>query len=226
MAQLSTPFDPRAHRPATAEGSAAALPIGKWPMQVIADEIKATKNDAGQAYLELTLEVLDGPAKGVTNAKWRFNIYNQSVQAVEIAYAQLTSLCYVTGWLQPLVDLSVLHRKPFVACVTPQKNDAERTEISGCLTLDMQDPGKSGAQLAAAAPQAYAPPAAAAPAAAWGGGQQAAQPPAAAPAPAAGGWGGGVAVQAPAPAAAAPAWGGAQPGGAPAGGAAPPWGQR
>ncbi len=225
MAQLSTPFDPRAHRPALAEGGAASLPVGKYPMQITASEFKETKNDRSQAYLELTLEVLDGPARGVQNAKWRFNLFNNSAQAVEIAYAQLTSLCYVCGWLQPLSDTSVLHGKPFVAVVTPQRNDPERTEISGCLTMDMQDPGKMvGAPASAPAPQAYAPPAAAAPApaASWGGGAAAAAPaPAAAPA-----WGGGQpAATAPAPAA-APAWGGAAPGGAPAGGSAPPWGQR
>jgi len=222
MSQLPTPFDPRAHQPARADGAAVNLPIGKWPMRVIGNEIKPTKNDAQQGLLELTIEVLDGPAKGVTNAKWRFNLFNNNAQAVQIAYAQLTSLCYCVGWLQPLINVDDLHGKPFIGCVTPQKNDPERTEISGCLTLDMQDPGATGAAAPApAAAQPYAPPAAAQPAAApaqpaWG--QPAAAAPAAA-APAGPAWGG----AAPAPAAAA--WGGGAPA-APAGGAAPPWGQR
>lgn len=215
--QLQIPFNPASFQPSYAEGG-VKLSLGKWPMQIVASEAKQVKDNPGAGYLEFTCLVLDGPEKGLS-APYRINLYSDKPDTAAIAGRQMTSLCMVCGVFQALTDTAQLHNKPFLGVVTPQRNDPERTNISGVLDIAGNDPGKSTqGQGAAAAPPPQQPAQAA-----WGGGQ----PAAAAPAPAATPAWGGTAAPAAAPAAqapATPAWGG----GAPAGQAAatPPWGAR
>lgn len=62
----------------------------KFPFQISNTEIKATKdNDGGMLVVEFTT-----PA-GIIN--FRYNLWNKSEKAVEIARSQLNLLCHVTG---------------------------------------------------------------------------------------------------------------------------------
>lgn len=226
MAKLPQAFDVRSVAPASSEGG-SSLPVGDHPAVIIGSEFKQVKDSPNEGYLELTLNVIDGPNKGATG-QWRLNLYNNNPKAVEIAYKQMSAIGHVTG-VYNIDDTSALHGKPFIVVVRPQ-TDPKYTEVKGVKNLDGSEPGKAGQGPVAAQPQA-----AAAPAPAWGAAapaQAPAQPPAqawAAPAQPqatpvqAGGWNGAPApVSAPA-AAPAQAWGGAPAAGAPA---TPPWGQR
>lgn len=214
MAKLNAPFDPMQHDPSQGGSGLPQLPIGKHPVVITGDEVKANGKNTG-GFLELTLHVIDGPSKGQTGVH-RLNLYNQSTQAVEIANRQLAALCHVTGQFRLGAggdDTSVLHNIPFVIEVGLQK-DAEAaakgyTEVKKVYDINGNEPGKQGQQQPQAAAPAqsngFAQPAAnqqfsqpaqtASPASgfsqpqnnapAWGGGQAAA--PAQQP-PAAGGW--------------------------------------
>lgn len=206
--QLLQAFDPRSVNPASASGG-SQLPVGEHPVVIEKAEVKPTAgNDGG--YLQLDLLVIDGPAKGSRGA-WRLNLYNQNAKAVEIAYRQLSALCYAVAFFDLLNDASKLCGKPFIAVVGLQRDkeaaDKGYTEVKGCKDMQGRDPGATGA---APAPQA-------APQGAPQGFPQ--QPPQQQQAPA--GWQA-PQQQAPQQPAAAPAWGGPPQGAAPAG--APAWG--
>ncbi|AEX56078.1 hypothetical protein KL1_00032 [Burkholderia phage vB_BceS_KL1] len=226
MAQLIQAFNPMQFDPTQGVGS---LPIGKHPVVIESDEVKANKaNDGG--YLQFNLRIIDGPHAGTTGA-YRLNLYHSNQQTVEIANRQLSAICHVTGVFQLGAngsDTSVLHNIPFLVEVGPQKNDASYTEIKKVYDRNGNEPGKGGQGAGAAQPQA----------AGFGGqpqgfGQQPQQQPQNPQGGAA--WGGqpqqSQQPQQPQgqPAGGQPAWGGApqqpqQPQGQPAQGGAPAWG--
>ncbi len=96
------------------QSSFEPLPTGDYPVIIKDSEMKPTKNGLG-SYLELTLEVIDGNAKG--RLVWdRLNLENQNHVAVEIAQKQLSAICHAIGKLN-IADSSELHNIPLVAKV-------------------------------------------------------------------------------------------------------------
>uniref|UniRef100_A0AAU6W0K9 Single-stranded DNA-binding protein n=1 Tax=Pseudomonas phage Pavpe01 TaxID=3138545 RepID=A0AAU6W0K9_9VIRU len=149
MAQLLQAFDARNVDPTQGVGG---LPIGKHPVMAIKSEVKPTKdNDSG--YLQLDLQVIDGPAKGAVGA-YRLNLYHSSAQTVEIAHKQLSALCHVTGVFQ-VQDSQQLHNIPFVVEVGMQKepNPNKYTEIKRVFDINGNEPGQGGGNGAAQAQQ-------------------------------------------------------------------------
>lgn len=229
MAMLPQTFTAKVVDPA---GTSTQLPLGDHPVVITASEMKQVKDKPNCGYLELTLHVIDGPASGM-DGSYRLNLYHQgepgSEQTVAIAEKQLSAIAHVTGNVDPsgrctAVDSSQFHNVPFIACVTPQKNKADFTQVSAVKHIGGEQPGKAGNVATNAAPvappmppvqqpvQPQAPVQAAAPA--WGAPVQPA-------APAAPVWG---APAAPEPVQQAqPAWAAPQQQ-APA--AAPPWGAK
>lgn len=159
--QLVTPFDATTVDPS--QGS-AQLPIGKHPVIIVASEVKANKaNDGG--YLELDLQIQDGPNKGQIGA-YRLNLYNKSQQAVEIANKQLSALCHVVGVFK-VSDSSQLHGVPFVIEVGYQKGEDPATnpqgkgytEVKRVFDIQGNEPGKKAVTTAPQpAPQPQAQP--------------------------------------------------------------------
>lgn len=210
-----TPFNAQQFDPTQSTGQ---LPVGKHPVKIIDSEVKANSANTG-GYLQLTLQIIDGPQTGTTGA-YRLNIYNQSQQAVDIAHRQLSAICHVIGVFN-VQDSAQLHNIPFMVEVGLQKGEEKYTEVKKVFDIHGNEPGKTGqpAQNAAPAngfaqqqpniqqqPQNQAP--------AWGGGQQAPvqqNQPSGAPA-----WGNQPAQNA-APQGNAGGWGGNQ-------GGAAPWG--
>lgn len=211
MATLPQMFDATQVEP---QGISQQLPVSGsegYPVVITASEFKASKNNANNGYLELTLEVIDGEHKGSSGA-YRINLFHDNPKTVEIAKRQLSAICHAVNVFQ-VADSAQLHNIPFRAVVGYQKLSPEQmeaknkgeevipfTEVKGVLGFDGSQPGKpKNGQTAAPAPApAAAPqqqvqlPQTAAP---WGG-QPAAQP----EAPAAPGW-------QQAPNAATPPWG-------------------
>jgi hypothetical protein len=225
------PFDARSVEPA----SFAPPPVlADYHVRITDSEGKPTTDQTG-GYLELTLEILDPGPYLNRKIPYRLNLFNaKSQQTVEIAYRQLSAVCYVTGVFN-IQDSRQLHNIPFIATIGPQATNPQYANVFAVKDINGNLPGKTpaaagvtglpavGAGAAwggpAAAPPAWAPPGAQAPPAApapaaWGA-PPAAQPPAAAAPPA---WAPQGAPAAPAaPAAAPPAW---SPQAAPS---APPW---
>ncbi|MEO0437912.1 MAG: DUF669 domain-containing protein [Pseudomonadota bacterium] len=143
------------------------VPDGNYPVVITESEFKDTKSGTGQ-YLQLTLEVIDGPMKG--RKIWdRLNLVNQNSTAREIAERQLSQICHATGVLTPQ-DSVELHGKPLTAKVVLKPADPgynPSNEVKGYLSLNAaNDPAP------AAAPEQAQP----APAAATQGAQTSAPP--------------------------------------------------
>jgi hypothetical protein len=92
-------------------GDFEALPTGKYTAVITASEMKQTKSGNGQ-YLQLTFEVLEGEHKG--RKFWvRLNLVNPNAHAVQIARAELSSICRAAGIMQPK-DSCELHNLPLL----------------------------------------------------------------------------------------------------------------
>lgn len=89
-------------------------PAGKYLVQIIASEMRPTKDGRGQ-YLFLELDMLDGPFAG-RKLFDRLNLVNDNPDAVDIAKRTLSSICRATGQMQ-VKDSEQLHLIPLIADV-------------------------------------------------------------------------------------------------------------
>ena len=79
---------------------------------------KPTKSGNGE-FLELIYQIIEGEYKG--RRIWsRLNLNNPSPKAVELAYAELSSLCHAVGVMQPLTSKD-LHDIPLIITVRHEK---------------------------------------------------------------------------------------------------------
>ena len=65
-------------------------PVGKFPFHITNTELAETKDKTGGMFV-VTFNTPSG------NAVMRYNIWNQSEKAKEIAHGQLSALCHATG---------------------------------------------------------------------------------------------------------------------------------
>lgn len=94
------------------ESQFTPVPNGDYPVIITESEFKDTKSGGGQ-YLQLVLEIIEGPYKG--RKIWdRLNLKNSNVTAVEIAQRALSQICHAVGHLN-LTDTVDLHNKPMIA---------------------------------------------------------------------------------------------------------------
>lgn len=136
-----------------------ALPEGQYVAIATSSEEKVTKAGTGK-YLQITFEVLDGPAKG--RKLWaRLNLWNQNQTAKDIAQRELGAICRAVGIIRPN-DSSELHNKPLLLTVKVELDDKQRQSN----VISKYDPMPQGGVAAPAAAAPAAAPAFAAPAAA------------------------------------------------------------
>jgi len=111
------------------ESEFEALPAGEYRAVVIESERKPTKAGNGH-LLQVKLQIIDGPHKNRTVFD-RFNLWNASNVAAEIAKQQFAGLCKAVNVLQPK-DSSDLHMKPFMVKLTVKEYDGkDRNEVKG-----------------------------------------------------------------------------------------------
>lgn len=120
MAQLN--FNARNVTPDT--GVMDPIPAGWYNVMVDQTDMKPT-NDGQGAYLEARMNVIDGQHKD-RKLFARFNIRNNSAQAQEIAFKQLSALCHAVGVLD-CMDSQQLHNIPLKIKVTlrPARTDEQ-----------------------------------------------------------------------------------------------------
>lgn len=118
-------------------------PKGRFPATISNTELRETKDKTGGMFVvEYTT-----PAGKIED---RFNLWNTSPQAVQIAQNQLSALCYVTGIfrIQFSNDGAALRGAKLQIEVDDQKNKAgEATgyvEVSKIFDMQGNEPGKSG----------------------------------------------------------------------------------
>lgn len=101
------------------------LPEGRYLCVIVNSEMKPTKSGSGQ-FLELELEVIDGPHKG--RRVWdRLNLQNPNETAVRIAQGTLSAICRAVGVLRPN-DSCELHNLPLEVVVKCKKREDKPDE--------------------------------------------------------------------------------------------------
>lgn len=152
MAQLNQSFDASQVDPTP---TFELLPAGDYLVMIVDSEMKATKAGTGE-YLNLTLQVLDGPFKDRVVFD-RLNLVNANAKAVEIAQRQLSQICHAVNVLR-VNDSAELHDKPLVATVKIRKRPeyADSNEIAGYKPANGVAPPAPTVSTAAPAPAAAA----------------------------------------------------------------------
>lgn len=80
-------FDATQHQP---RQGGQAHPVGKYPFTITDTAINPTKDGQGGMFIV----TFTSPSGDIVN---RYNLWNNSPKAVEIAHGQLSALCYATG---------------------------------------------------------------------------------------------------------------------------------
>jgi len=96
------------------------LPAGDYLVQITNSEIKPTKSGTGE-YLQLTLQVIDGPYKNRLVFD-RINVRNQNPTAQQIGQRQLSALCHSIGVLN-VQDSTQLHNILFIVSLAIRKDE-------------------------------------------------------------------------------------------------------
>ena len=125
-------------------------PAGKYLVQIIASEMRPTKDGRGQ-YLFLELDILEGQFAG-RKLFDRLNLVNDNPDTVDIATRTLSSICRATGQMQ-VKDSEQLHLIPLIADVRVRPPKGQYGESNSIRYL----PRNAAAPAPAArAPGAYA----------------------------------------------------------------------
>jgi len=162
MVQLN--FNASQYEPST--GAADVFETGEYPFQIVGSELLPTKSGTGHMII-FTLSCLDEGMKG-RRLTVRLNVVNQSAQAVEIAFRELSAISHVCGILN-WQDTQQLHGRPFRVRVekVARSDDLSKfgNEVRGYLDSQGNLPGKGASMAPSAAPQPpaqqFAPPVAA-----------------------------------------------------------------
>lgn len=140
------------------------VPAGWAKVAIRKSNLKPNQAQNGD-FLELQYEILEGPAKGKVVFD-RFNMRNPSVEAVEIGYRKLASVCYCTGVLtisaqqQPDFVAGPLHGIPFFVEIGVQKSQrgTDMNVVTAYKDINGADPGKQGQPQGGVMPSAPPPP--------------------------------------------------------------------
>ena len=111
MASFGHTFDASSVEPSTGYD---VLPPGKYLAQVVASEMRATKDGHGQ-YLYMEVDILEGQYAG-RKLFDRLNLVNANPDAVQIAQRTLSSICRAVGKLQ-VSNSEQFHLIPLIADV-------------------------------------------------------------------------------------------------------------
>jgi len=155
MANLQSAFNEEggAYQPgSTTPAAFDDLPAGDYPIIISDSEMKETKAGDGQ-YLNLTLDIIDGPSKG-RKLFSRLNLINKNQTAVSIAKQQLESICRAIHLTEAVRDSAQLHNKPLVARVSYSEKNRKGDDIPEGQRNDIKayKPMETGAVYQAPAP--------------------------------------------------------------------------
>lgn len=146
MAIFAQTFDANTVAPSNFD----VFPAGKYLAQIVASEMRPTKDGRGQ-YLFLELDILEGPFAG-RKLFDRLNLVNDNPDTVNIATRTLSSICRATGQMQ-VKDSEQLHLIPLIADVRVRPPKGQYGESNSIRYL----PRNAAAPTPAArAPGAYA----------------------------------------------------------------------
>ena len=153
MAHLGTTFDASGIEP---NKPFEPLPAGRYVTQIVASEMRPTKDGSGQ-YLWVELDILEGEFAG--RKLWdRLNLVNANPTAVEIAQRTLSAICHAVGRMQ-VRDSEDLHLIPLLADVKvkPPKDGYDASNSVRYLPLDDNRRQPAASRPAPASPPARTP---------------------------------------------------------------------
>lgn len=127
------------------------IPAGEYIAAIVRSERKPTK-DNQNAYLEIELEVLEGPEKG-RRIFDRLVMWHSNETTVRIARGQLSAICHAVNVMQPR-DSAELHNLPMRVAVGI-KNREDNNEPTN--VVKGYSPKGGGSQPAPQAAQRPAP---------------------------------------------------------------------
>ena len=145
MAIFAQTFDANTVAPSNFD----VFPAGKYLAQIVASEMRPTKDGRGQ-YLFLELDILEGQFAG-RKLFDRLNLVNDNPDTVDIATRTLSSICRATGQMQ-VKDSEQLHLIPLIADVRVRPPKGQYGESNSIRYL----PRNAAAAPATRAPVAYA----------------------------------------------------------------------
>jgi len=124
------------------------LPPGNYNVGIESAEMKPTKNDPNQGFLELKLKVMDGEYKNMYAPSIRLNLWNASEKAREIAESELKKITMATG-VGAIDDSSLLVGRMMQVTVrqqkdAPQYNESVNPMPYGSPAPALQQQGPSG----------------------------------------------------------------------------------
>ena len=107
------------------------VPAGTYVAVITESEMKPNRRGTGH-YLELKFQIIEGPYRG--RYLWtRLNLDHPNATVVQLARAELSSVCRAVGVLAPS-DSAELHNLPLmirVRCETRPDNGATINRITG-----------------------------------------------------------------------------------------------
>lgn len=162
MADLSL-FDPNFNANEVEPlGDFSPIPAGEYQCIIVKSEKKTTAKGDGE-YVSFTFQVINGEFQNrqlFTN----LNLRNKNPKAVQIARAELSSICRAVGVPSPKMT-EELHNKPLIVkCKIVKRQDTGdmNNETSGYKPVNPDPADKTkAASMSAATPAQQAPPAAA-----------------------------------------------------------------
>ena len=122
------------------------IPAGWYKAVIVGSEEKPTKAQTG-SYLQLSIEVIEGPHQG-RKLTDRLNLNNPNSPASEIAYRTLSAICHAIGIMTPRTSED-LHDKPLMVKVKVKPADGQYSASNEVVGYEAQ--GKPVAQEAAPA---------------------------------------------------------------------------
>lgn len=134
MSSLGQTFDATAVEPL---GTYEVLPPGKYLVQIVASEMRVTKDGRGQ-YLYLELDVLEGKYTG-RKLFDRLNLVNANPDTVQIAQRTLSSICRAVGKMQ-VSNSEQLHLVPMIADVRVRPPNGQYGESNSMRYLPVSAP--------------------------------------------------------------------------------------
>ena len=134
MASLGQVFDASTIEPST---TFEVLSPGKYLAQIVASEMRVTKDGAGQ-YLNLELDILDGQYAG-RKLFDRLNLVNANPDTVQIAQRTLSSICRAVGKMQ-VSNSEQLHLIPLIVDVRVRPPKGQYGETNSVRYLPRSGP--------------------------------------------------------------------------------------
>lgn len=149
MASFAQTFDASAIEPSSGYD---VLPPGKYLAQIVASEMRPTKDGRGQ-YLFLEVDIIDGQFAG-RKLFDRLNLVNDNPDTVQIAQRTLSSICRAVGKMQ-VSNSEQLHLVPLIADVRVRPPKGQYGESNSIRYLPRN--GAVATAPAATSPSAPAP---------------------------------------------------------------------